>query len=68
MPGRVSAVLVEAGAAVERGAALVVLEAMKIEQTIRAPRAGRIEMLAVGVGEQVEEGALLARLADDATA
>lgn len=68
MPGRVGAVLVEPGERVERGRALVVLEAMKIEQTIRAPRSGRIAALAVGVGEQVEEGALLAQLADDGAA
>jgi 3-methylcrotonyl-CoA carboxylase alpha subunit len=56
MPGRVVAVSVEPGVRVERGAALLVLEAMKMEYTIRAPAAGRVESFLYAVGDQVAEG------------
>jgi len=59
MPGRVTSVLVTEGEAVEAGHALMVLEAMKMEHTIRAPAAGEIERVRYAVGEQVEEGAEL---------
>jgi acetyl/propionyl-CoA carboxylase alpha subunit len=60
MPGLVKQVLVAIGDRVERGAALVVLEAMKIEQTIRAPHAGRVSALSARPGQQVEAGLVLA--------
>ena len=63
MPGKVAAVLVEPGALVERGQPLLVLEAMKMEHTIRAPEAGRIAAVRYAAGEQVEDGALLVELA-----
>jgi geranyl-CoA carboxylase alpha subunit len=53
MHGRVTRVLVEAGAEVESGALLVVLEAMKMEHQIRAPRTGVVAALHVKAGEQV---------------
>jgi 3-methylcrotonyl-CoA carboxylase alpha subunit len=56
MPGKVVAVLVEAGAAVEKGQPLMVLEAMKMEHTIRAPAAGTVTAVRFAVGEQVPEG------------
>jgi 3-methylcrotonyl-CoA carboxylase alpha subunit len=56
MPGKVVAVLVEAGAAVEKGQPLMVLEAMKMEHTIRAPSAGTVAAVRFAVGEQVPEG------------
>ncbi len=59
MPGRVLAVLVKTGAAVERGAPLLVLEAMKMEHTVTAPRAGVIERILCAVGDQVRESAEL---------
>jgi len=59
MPGRVTSVLVTEGEAVEAGQALMVLEAMKMEHTIRAPAAGDIDRVRYSVGEQVEEGAEL---------
>ena len=59
MPGKVIAVLVEAGVAVEKGAPLIVLEAMKMEHTIKAPAAGTISALKFRVGDQVPEGAEL---------
>ena len=43
MPGKVIALLAEPGKRVERGAPLLVLEAMKMEHTIKAPRAGVVK-------------------------
>ncbi len=59
MPGRVVRVLVAPGAAVEAGQALLVVEAMKMENELRSPRAGRVEQVAVREGQAVEAGALL---------
>jgi len=59
MPGKVIAVLVETGAAVEKGAPLLIVEAMKMEHTIMAPARGKILALNYAVGEQVAEGAPL---------
>jgi len=61
MPGKVLAVLVAPGAAVERGAPLVIMEAMKMEHTITAPGAGTVREILYAVGEQVAEGAELIR-------
>ena len=61
MPGKVIAVLVVAGASVERGAPLVIMEAMKMEHTITAPGAGTVKEILYAVGEQVAEGAELIR-------
>jgi 3-methylcrotonyl-CoA carboxylase alpha subunit len=74
MPGRVVRVLVEPGATVRRGAALMVLEAMKMEHTIAAPTAGTVEAVNFAAGDLVEEGAELLVIApaegegDDAAA
>jgi 3-methylcrotonyl-CoA carboxylase alpha subunit len=56
MPGRVIAQLVAAGSAVEKGAPLLILEAMKMEHTICAPANGTVRGFRVAVGEQVREG------------
>jgi 3-methylcrotonyl-CoA carboxylase alpha subunit len=56
MPGRIVALRAAAGARVARGAALVVLEAMKMEHTIRAPADGVVERFRVGIGDLVDEG------------
>jgi 3-methylcrotonyl-CoA carboxylase alpha subunit len=56
MPGKVVALMVEAGQAVTRGEALLVLEAMKMEHTIRAPADGTVVTIRYRVGEQVSEG------------
>ena len=53
MPGRVVSVAVEAGQEVAAGAALVVLEAMKMESSIAAPYAGTVERVAVQPGQTV---------------
>ncbi|WP_153076951.1 acetyl/propionyl/methylcrotonyl-CoA carboxylase subunit alpha [Paraburkholderia bonniea] len=59
MPGKVVAVLVAAGAVVEKGAPLLVMEAMKMEHTIAAPTAGTVVEVRFAVGDQVSEGAQL---------
>jgi 3-methylcrotonyl-CoA carboxylase alpha subunit len=59
MPGKVVALLVEPGRAVERGTPLLVLEAMKMEHTVLAPRAGVVKALRFAEGDQVTEGAEL---------
>jgi 3-methylcrotonyl-CoA carboxylase alpha subunit len=57
MSGTVVAVLVRPGDPVDKGAALVVLEAMKMEHTIVAPVAGRIAAVHYTAGDRVGEGA-----------
>ena len=59
IPGRVVAVSVAEGDAVEAGQQLLVVEAMKMQNELRAPRAGTVERIAVGPGQNVELAALL---------
>ncbi|RJF89788.1 acetyl/propionyl/methylcrotonyl-CoA carboxylase subunit alpha [Oleomonas cavernae] len=65
MPGQVIQVLVAAGAEVTRGAPLLVLEAMKMEHTIVAPKDGTIEAVHYAQGDQVQEGAELITFVDE---
>ncbi|RAK56909.1 acetyl/propionyl/methylcrotonyl-CoA carboxylase subunit alpha [Phenylobacterium deserti] len=65
MPGKVTALSVEAGARVTKGQPLLVLEAMKMEHAMSAPFDGLVEEVSVSVGAQVSEGAVLVRLAAD---
>jgi len=60
MPGLVRRVLVEVGAVVTAGQPLLVLEAMKMEQTVAAPAAGVVAELRAKAGEQVNTGQVLA--------
>ncbi len=60
MPGLVRRVLVEVGAVVVAGQPLLVLEAMKMEQTVAAPAAGVVAELRAKAGEQVAAGQVLA--------
>ncbi|WP_422909368.1 acetyl/propionyl/methylcrotonyl-CoA carboxylase subunit alpha [Pseudomonas sp. MAC6] len=62
MNGSIVRVLVEAGQQVEAGTALVVLEAMKMEHSIRAPHAGTVKALYCSEGEMVSEGTVLVEL------
>ena len=63
MPGRLVKVLVEAGQEVRAGQGLVVMEAMKMENELRAPRAGRVAEVHARERQAVETGALLVVLA-----
>jgi 3-methylcrotonyl-CoA carboxylase alpha subunit len=68
MSGTVVAVMVKPGDAVAKGAALVVLEAMKMEHTIVAPVAARVAAVHFAVGDRVGEGADLVDLEDKVSA
>ena len=59
MPGKIVQVLTEAGATVKKGAPLVVMEAMKMEQTLVAGVDSVVAAVHAGVGDQVEAGAVL---------
>ena len=59
MPGIVLEIRVSQGDVVSAGDTLIILEAMKMEQSIVAPADGLVERITVELGELVEEGAEL---------
>jgi 3-methylcrotonyl-CoA carboxylase alpha subunit len=65
MPGLLTMLLAEPGAPVEKGTPLLVMEAMKMEYTIKAPAAGKVESFFFDVGDQVPEGTQLLRFEHD---
>ncbi len=65
MPGNVITVSVAEGDRVLRGQPLLVIEAMKMEQTLSAPFDGIVEELRASPGSQVAEGSLLVRIEGD---
>lgn len=68
MPGIIKQVLVEPGQDVRAGDAMVIMEAMKMEMTLSAPRDGTVAEVMVAAGSQVADGAVLATLAEEARA
>jgi biotin carboxyl carrier protein len=64
MPGLVSNVLVTLGEQVQRGQTIVVLEAMKMENDLTAPRAGYVRALRVAKGQTVSQDDVLATIGD----
>ena len=62
LPGTVVALLAEEGAKLEKGAAILTLEVMKMEQTLRAPFAGVLKLIKCKVGDIVQEGVELAEV------
>jgi 3-methylcrotonyl-CoA carboxylase alpha subunit len=62
LPGKIAAINFDAGAKVQKGDVLVVLEAMKMEHSLTASRAGIIGAVLAGVGKQVRAGEVLVRL------
>ena len=60
MPGKVVRVLVEAGAEVEAGRGLVVVEAMKMQNEMKSPKAGIVTSINVSTGATVNAGDILA--------
>jgi biotin carboxyl carrier protein len=59
MPGRTVRVLVAVGDEVEEGQALLVIEAMKMQNELKSPKTGRVARIAVGVGDAVGSGDVL---------
>lgn len=64
MPGKVVAVKVKVGDVVDKGATLLVVEAMKMEHALKAPRAGVVEAIAAAAGDLVSPGKALVTLGD----
>lgn len=62
MPGQVRDILVERGEWVQEGQPLLLLEAMKMEIRVTAPRAGQLVQLDAQVGQSVEREQILARI------
>jgi len=62
LPGTVVALLAEVGATLEKGAPILTLEVMKMEQTLRAPFAGVLKVLKCKIGDIVQEGVELAEI------
>jgi len=62
MPGKIVRVLVAEGQEVAANQGLLVVEAMKMQNELRAPRAGRVDRVYTRVGTGVEAGARLVRL------
>jgi biotin carboxyl carrier protein len=59
MPGRIIEVLVREGDAVEEGQAVLILEAMKMQNEIKSPQPGKVTCVGPQAGDSVEVGALL---------
>lgn len=64
LPGLIVRVAVEAGDPVNEGDPLLTVEAMKMQNEIRAPRAGHIAAVEVSPGQTIAAGAVLVRLAE----
>ena len=64
MPGKIVRLQVKAGDSVEKDQVLLVMEAMKMENPIKAPQAGVVSKLAVAEGQAVETGADLVQLGE----
>jgi biotin carboxyl carrier protein len=62
MPGKVLKILVEAGQKVSAGDPLIILEAMKMEHTMRAALDGVVEAVLVNQGEVIAPGQLLVQI------
>jgi 3-methylcrotonyl-CoA carboxylase alpha subunit len=65
MPGKVQKIAVAEGAVVKKGQTLAVLEAMKMEHSLKAPRDGMVVRIGAAAGDQVKEKHLLIALAPE---
>ncbi|HEY6803355.1 MAG TPA: biotin/lipoyl-containing protein [Pyrinomonadaceae bacterium] len=65
MPGKVVRVLVEVGAKVEKGSGIIVVEAMKMQNEMKSPRAGVVASINVTPGDTVNAGEVLATIGDE---
>ena len=59
MPGKVVRLLVEAGIEVEKGAGVIVVEAMKMQNELKSPKNGTVASIKVGPGDTVSAGDVL---------
>jgi biotin carboxyl carrier protein len=59
MPGKIVKILASEGAEVEKGQAVLILEAMKMQNEIKSPQSGEITRICPKPGDSVETGALL---------
>lgn len=66
MPGKLVQLFVEPGATVEQGQPVAVMEAMKMEHTLEAPRSGTIAKVGAAVGDQLGEGEMILKLEEEA--
>jgi biotin carboxyl carrier protein len=62
MPGKIAKIGVTVGDSIEKGASLLVMEAMKMENEIRSTLSGKVVAVCVKEGQAVETGALLVEL------
>lgn len=60
MPGKVVRILVEKGAAIEKGDGVLVVEAMKMQNELKSPKAGTVKEIRVEEGSTVSAGDILA--------
>ena len=61
--GTVWKIEVKPGESVEEGQTLVIIESMKMEMPVESPAKGKVEQIAVGEGQAVDEGAVLLTIA-----
>ena len=64
MPGKIVRVLVAVGDEVAAGQGILVIEAMKMQNELKAPRAGRVTAIEVKENDSVNAGALLATIGE----
>ena len=64
MPGKILEVKVKTGQTVDAGELLMVMEAMKMEHRIVAPKTGTISRVGFSIGDQVQQGDTLVEMAD----
>lgn len=62
MPGKVTKILVNKGQQIEKGQAVLVMEAMKMEYTLKSEIAGKIEQIECQAGDQVVLGKMLVKI------
>lgn len=65
MPGKLIELIVSSGDTVEQGQAVAIMEAMKMEHTLAAPRAGIVSDLMAAIGDQLDDGAVILQLAEE---
>lgn len=66
MPGKITKILAQPNSQVEASAVVVVMEAMKMEYTLKAGISGKVESVNCAVGDQVALGKLLLKIKGDA--